>query len=121
MKKIIIIMLVLMTVGIVFAYDAVASAGNNSGRVITVGIAFKDTDAYQFVTTLGAGSANLLGWSGLPYDIIAVIGTDINIRIPGYYQIKQVTLEYGSSPNNNVSFDFSHLDPVDPGNPGQNQ
>ncbi len=120
MKKIIIIMLVLMTVGIVCAYDAVAVAENNTGRVITVGIAFMGTNNYQQVTTT-SGAANLLGWTGLPYDIIAVIGTNINIRIPGYYQVKQVTLEHGSSPNNKVIFDFSHLDPVKPGDPGQNQ
>ncbi len=121
MKKIIIIMLVLLTVCVVNAYDAVATAYNNSNEVITVGIAFHGTNDYRFVTTIGHGGANLLGWSGLPYDIIAVVGRNIDVRIPGYYEIKHVTLEYGSSSNNNVSFDFSNLDPIDPGNPGQNQ
>ena len=121
MKKIIIIMLVLLTVGVVFGYDAVATAYNRANRVITVGMAFHGTNNYRYVTTLSHGSADFLGWSGLPYDIIAVIGTDINIRIPGYYEIKQINLEPGSCDNNRVSFDFSNLEPVDPGNPGQSQ
>ncbi len=121
MKKIIIIMLVLMTVGIVWAYDGSFFVHNNSSKIITVGL-IQNGGSIQQPTTLSPHTACYLnGLVSVTYDIKAVVGSNINILIPGYYEIQTHTLLPGGTSNNIISFEFSNLNPVDPGDPGQNQ
>ncbi len=121
MKKIILIMLVLMTVGLAFGFDNGFTVNNRSSKRLIIGIRCGGGDFSEVGRTSPGTSVYAPGWSGLTYEIIAVVGTNLSLRIPGYYEIQTHILEWGAGQDNIVDFHFPHLDPVDPGNPGQNQ
>ncbi len=121
MKKIIIIMLVLMAVGLAFGFDNGFTVNNRSSKYLSIGYRTPG-GSYMNIVYLSPGTAVYYpGWSTVTYEITAVVGHNFYLRIPGYYESQTHTLEWGAGQDNVVDFYFSHLDPLDPGNPGQNQ
>ena len=121
MKKIFMIMLVLLTIGVVFGFDNGIDVNNRSSKRLIIGVRNGSGPFVELGQTFPGTTVYSPGWSGVTYDIIAVVGTNLNLRIPGYYEIQTHTIEWGYGQDNSVNFYFSHLDPVDPGEPGQNQ
>ena len=115
------IMLVLLTIGVVFGFDNGIDVNNRSSKRLIIGVRNGSGPFVELGQTFPGTTVYSPGWSGVTYDIIAVVGTNLNLRIPGYYEIQTHTIEWGNGQDNSVNFYFSNLDPVDPGEPGQNQ
>jgi len=116
MKRLLVIMLILVAVGLVSAsaFDAVVTASNKSNTYILVSIGAPGGD-YSMHTMLSPGSCcNLLGYTGLPYNIKAEVLSFPDFMPTGRYEIKTLTLKWGSHPDNLVRFYFNGLTPVWP-------
>jgi|SRR5690554_344861 len=97
-KRLLVIMLIIVAVGVVSAYDAQVCVKNKSNKMLQFSIAPPGGD-YSNHTLVPPGSRTYLpGWTGLLYNIKAEVTAFPDWLPTGQYQIKPITLKWGESP-----------------------